>query len=191
MIAGKVLGIVAISLLQFATWVGFGIAAVLIGGNVLGLEWFQNPVLEWGTILKMFAIAVPSYITASALMFALGSTVAELQEGQSVGALFFMLHMLPLYAIVHLIETPNSLVATLMSVAPFTSLMAIGLRSLFTVVPLWQFLTSLLIQWTCALAALWFASKAFRLGMLLYGKRLRLSEILKRKTSPALKASAS
>ena len=191
MIAGKVIGIVAIGIIQFFTWVLFGVLAVFIGGNVLGLQWFQNPTMEWGTLLMMSAIAVPSYITASALMFTLGSTVAEAQEGQSVGGIFFLVHMLPLYALVSLIETPNGPLAIGMSLAPFTSLLTIGLRNLFMQVPLWQVLVSVLIQCLCAVGTLWLASKAFRLGMLRYGKRLRLNEILGKQPASVAKASTS
>jgi ABC-2 type transport system permease protein len=191
MVVGKVLGIVAISFAQLITWTLVGILAVTIGGNVLGLEWFQNPILEWGTIMRMIAIAIPSYVMASAVMFALGSTIAEAQEGQSVGALFFMLHILPIYMIVALVENPNGALAVTLSLLPFTSLITIGFRSIFSVIPAWQIAASVSIQTLCALGAIWVAVRAFRLGMLRYGKRLRLSEILGKSKAENMKVSPS
>ena len=41
-------------------------------------------------------------------------------------------------------------------------------------VPAWQILASVVIQLFCAVVAVWLAGKAFRLGMLRYGQRLRL-----------------
>jgi len=181
LIGGKVLGIVAIGLTQMAAWLLVGVLAVLIGGQVLGIEWFQNPGLDWGSILTVVAIAIPSYVLASALMTAIGSTVAQAQEGQQIGALFFMLFMIPLYAIMLIGETPNAAPSVVLTLLPFTSLMTVGFRSLFSVVPLWQVAASVAIQMACAVGALWLAGRAFRLGMLRYGQRLSLREILGRK----------
>ena len=180
LIGGKVLGIVAIGLTQLTAWLLVGVLAVLIGGQVLGIEWFQNPSLDWASILMVVAIAIPSYVLASGLMTAIGSTVAQAQEGQQVGALFFMLFMIPLYAIMLIGETPNAAPSVVLTLLPFTSLMTVGFRSLFSVVPLWQVAASVAIQTACAVGALWLAGRAFRLGMLRYGQRLSLREILGR-----------
>jgi ABC-2 type transport system permease protein len=180
LIGGKVLGIVGIGLTQMAAWLVVGILAVLIGGQLLGIAWFQKPGLEWASILVVVAIAIPSYVLASALMTTIGATVAQAQEGQQIGALFFMLFMIPLYAIMIIGETPDGAPSVVLTLLPFTSLMTVGFRSLFSVVPLWQVAASVAIQTVCALGALWLAGRAFRLGMLRYGQRLSLREILGR-----------
>ena len=180
LIGGKVVGIVAIGLTQFVAWILVGILAILIGGRVLGIEWLQNPSLEWGPILAVVAVAIPSYVLACALMFTVGSTVAQAQEGQQIGMLFFMLFMIPIYALAIIGETPDATPSVVLSLLPFTSLMTVGLRSLFSVVPWWQVATSVAIQTTCAAGALWLAGRAFHLGMLRYGQRLRIGEIFGR-----------
>lgn len=184
-IVGKVLGIVAISLTQLATWVLVGVLAVVVGGDVLALEFFQTADIEWGTILRIIAIAIPAYVLASALLFALGATVAEAQEGQSLGGIFFMLHMIPLYLLGILIENPNGILSVVLSFLPFTSLLTVGFRSMFAVLPSWQIAISVAIQTFCAFGAMWLAAFLFRLGMLRYGQRLRFSEIFgnKRRTA--------
>lgn len=180
LISGKVLGIVAIGLTQLVAWILVGILAVFIGGEVFDIQWFQDPGLDWGPILTVVAIAIPSYVLACALMVAVGSTVGQAQEGQQIGALFFMLFMIPLYAIMLIGETPNATPSVVLTLLPFTSLMTVGFRSLFSVVPLWQVAASVAIQTTCAAGALWLAGRAFRLGMLRYGQRLRFREIFAR-----------
>jgi ABC-2 type transport system permease protein len=174
MITGKVVGIVTISFIQLMVWVAFGVLAVVIGGQVLDIAWFQDPQIDWGAILRIVVIAVPSYIMASAIMFTIGATITEIQEGQSIGALFFMLFMLPLYMIVALVEVPNSALATTMSLAPFTALLAMAMRGIFFSVPVWQVVLSAAIQTLTAVLAIWLAGRAFRLGMLRYGQRLSL-----------------
>jgi ABC-2 type transport system permease protein len=178
LMGGKVLGIVTVGLSQLAAWVLVAILAVFVGGKYLGVEWLENPSLEWGPIFSVVAIAVPSYVLASALMVTVGSTVAQSQEGQQIGMLFFMLFIIPLYAIMLIGESPNATPSVVLSILPFTSLLTVGFRSLFSVAPAWQVAASAFTQTICALGAVWLAGRAARLGMLRYGQRLRLGEIL-------------
>jgi ABC-2 type transport system permease protein len=191
LIGGKVLGIAAIGLTQLVAWILVGIVAVFVGGNMLNIEWFRNANLDWGPILAVVAIAVPSYVLACAIMFTVGSTIAQDQEGQQIGVLVFMLYMIPLYALVIIGETPDAVPSVLLTLLPFTSMLTTGLRSLFSVVPLWQIAASFAIQAVCAAGALWLASRAFRLGMLRYGQRLRIGEILGRTGISAARGSGS
>jgi ABC-2 type transport system permease protein len=66
---------------------------------------------------------------------------------------------------------------------PVTSLLSIGFRSAFITIPLWQIGASFSIQILAALGALWLAARSYRLGMLRYGKRLRLNELLPKKVA--------
>jgi ABC-2 type transport system permease protein len=184
MIGGKILSIVAMGLLQLIVWIGFLAIAVQVAAEGLQIEWFQNVELNWGPILYMTAVALPSYVTASALMFMLGATVAQIQEGQSVGGIFFIVYFLPFYMMVMIVESPINVPAVIMTLMPFMSLMTIALRSLFFDIPLWQILASIVIQSGVAVLAIWLAAKAYRLGMLRYGKRLSLKELLRRDRTP-------
>ena len=178
LIGGKVLGIVAIGLTQLVTWIAVCVLGIIVAGQ-LGIAWFQDPSLDWGIILATVAVAVPAYVLASALMTAIGATVTSTQEGQSVAALFFILHMVPCYVAGPMITTPSAPLPVGLSLLPFTALLTISLRNLFTAVPLWQVAVSAAIQTLCAVGALWLAGRAFRLGMLRYGQRLRWRELLK------------
>jgi ABC-2 type transport system permease protein len=183
LIIGKVLGIVFISLLQLITWVLFGILAVYFAAHVLNIAWFQNPDLNWSSILVLTTMGALTYIITTALMLALGSTVVQAQEGQGVGGIFYMLMFAPLIAIAVIGENPNGPVAIAMSLLPFTSLLTISIRNMFITIPTWQVVVSILVQITIAAGMLWLAIRTFRLGMLRYGKRLRLREIIGRKSA--------
>ena len=183
MIGGKIVAIVAMGLLQLVVWFGFLALAVWIGAEGMEVEFFQNVELNWGTVIQIVAVALPSYVAASALMFLLGTTLAQVQEGQSLGAFFFIIFFLPFYMVILIVESPSSAPALIMTLLPFTSLMTIALRSLFFSVPLWQILVSVVIQTGFAVSMIWLAGRAYRLGMLRYGKRLSLKEILPRRRS--------
>jgi ABC-2 type transport system permease protein len=140
--------------------------------------WFQDLELDWGIILASAVIAVPAFVLAAALLAALGAMVTTVQEGQSLSVILVILHMAPLYIIWGFLTHPNSPLAVGMSLLPFTSLMTVAMRNLFSAVPAWQVAASVCIQIPFALGAIWLAGRAFRLGMLRYGQRLSWRSLL-------------
>lgn len=180
MITGKLFGIITVSLVQLAFWILVGVAVIWLAGSVFGVEWFQDPVVDWSGLISVLAVAIPSFVLTSAVMFALGATVVDAQEGQALGPLLFMVFMIPVYSLLAIANEPHGGVAVTLSLLPLTSILAIGIRGMLTVIPAWQIIASMLIQIVCAVVAIWLAGKAFRLGMLRYGQRLRFGELLGR-----------
>jgi ABC-2 type transport system permease protein len=89
--------------------------------------------------------------------------------------------MLPFFFILAIAKEPNGFVAVLLSMLPFTALMTVAMRSVLMIVPLWQVAVSLTIQSLHSAVSVWIAVRAFKAGMLRYGQRLRLKDILPRK----------
>jgi ABC-2 type transport system permease protein len=179
LLGGKVVGIALISLTQALIWIVAAVGGIVVA-RAAGVAWFQDLSLDWTTVAAAIAIAIPTYFVAAALMMAAGATVTSAQEGQSMGAFFFMLHFLPPWLASFLVITsPQSLLAIVLSVLPFTALLTVSLRNVFTVVPFWQIAICVAVQSACAVAAIWFAGKALRIGLLRYGQRLSFREIWK------------
>ena len=177
-IGGKVLGVVAIGLTQLATWTLTSILAI-VAAHRLGIAWFQDLSLDWGTVLATAGLAMPTFVTACALMTAAGAMVTSAQESQAAGTPFAALHLAPLYFAWAIVLVPNAVVPTILSFLPFTALLTVTLRNIFTAVPAWQVAAGIAVQTVCAVGAIWLAGRAFRLGMLRYGQRLRLRELLR------------
>jgi ABC-2 type transport system permease protein len=177
LMGGKVLGILGISFTQLLAWILFGILVILIVGQGFGVEWFQDTKIDWISIVLIVSLAIPAFITASALMVAIGSTVTETQEAQWVVSIFMMLFWIPLWLIGIIGDIPNAPLPLILSFLPFTSLMTIAIRNMFVFVPYWQIGISVVAQVLFALAAIWLAGRAFRLGMLRYGHKMSLKEV--------------
>jgi len=118
-------------------------------------------------------------------MIAIGSNVADAQESQQIGGLFSLFFTMPFYAIMALVEHPNSALAIGLSLFPLTALTSFCMLTAFSTVPLWQVATSVVILSLSALGAVWVAGQAFRLGMLRYGKRVAWKELLPRRNRPS------
>jgi len=76
-----------------------------------------------------------------------------------------------------LMSSPNSSLSLVLSLIPLTAPVAMLVRDGLTILPVWQIALSAVIQIVCAVAAIWLAGRAFRLGMLRYGKRLSWREL--------------
>jgi ABC-2 type transport system permease protein len=173
LIGGKILGIVAISLTLLFTWTVMVILGIFISRQV-GVGWFSDLSMDWRSVFAVISIAIPAYVLATALMTVIGAIVPTTQESQSVSGIFFALHLAPLYVSMLFLNDPHNPLAVLLSILPFTSLITVGVRNLFTIIPVWQVVVSVAIQGVCAFCVIWIASRAFWIGILGYSKRLHV-----------------
>jgi ABC-2 type transport system permease protein len=180
LIAGKVLGVSAMGLTELVAWLLVSVAVVLVGGKWLGLGWLGEIRMHPRILLTIASVAIPSYILFSALMVAIGSSVADTQESQQIGGLFSLFFTLPFYGLIALVEHPSSALAIGLSLFPLTALTSFCILAAFNTVPLWQVAASVLITSLCAIGAVVLAGRAFRLGMLRYGQRLNWRELVRK-----------
>lgn len=177
MMVGKIIGALGIGAMQLVVWLVFLIGAAWLGGSVLGINWLQNISPNWRDVLMIVIVALPSYLCIAALMTAVGSTLVEVQEAQQVGPLFFMVLLLPLYLILPITHNLNGPLSLGLSFFPLTSVVTIGMRSIFMEIPVWQIAVSATIALASGAVMVWLAGKAFRMSMLRYGQRLRWREL--------------
>jgi ABC-2 type transport system permease protein len=79
-----------------------------------------------------------------------------------------------------IIGSPNAPIVVAFSLFPLTAPLTLLIRQGMTNVPAWQLALSSAILILSAAGSVWLAGRAFRLGMLRYGKRLRWKEIFAR-----------
>ena len=113
-------------------------------------------------------------------MAATGAMVTETRESQQMVTMFTLPLFVPMWLIYPIMINPNSPLAVGLSLFPLTSPMTLPLRAAFTTIPAWQIAAGLVIIYACAASALLLAGRAFRMGMLRYGKRLTWREVFQR-----------
>jgi len=177
MMAGKVLGIFAMSVLLFLFWSAIFLTAIWISANVLDIAWFQSIEVQWRDIGLLILVMIPSFITFAAFMTLLGSTLVDSQEAQQIGPMMFMVLFFPLYLFFFIAQNPNGVLAMAFSMFPLTSVPTIAVRSGFMQIPIGQYLASAVVATISAVILIWLAGKAFRMSMLRYGQRLRWGEL--------------
>lgn len=176
-VGSKLMMVIAIGLTMLASWIIVGVMAFLVGTNLLNLAWMSDITLYWRDILAVVAVAIPSYAFSAAMMLAIGLIIGDNQEAESIGPIFFVITFVPLWFAVPIARDINGALATILSFLPLTSLLTVGFRSIFIQVPLWQILTSIVIQLMFVAGALWLAVRSFRIGILRIGKRISWDEL--------------
>lgn len=176
MMAGKIIGIIAVGMTQIVTWLGVAFLGVLLGRNFF--EWLQALRISADFVGLTVMVMLPSFVLIAALMAAVGATVTESREGQQVTGLFTLPVMIPYWFTYQIMSNPNGTLAVAMSYFPLTAPVALTMRAGFTSLSIGEILFSVGLLSLSALGALWLAGRAFRLGMLRYGQRLNLCELL-------------
>ena len=136
-------------------------------------------------MLLGLVILLPTFVMVSAFMALIGATVSEAREGQQMIGLISLPIWIPYMLIGLIMENPNSPLTVGLSLFPLTSALTMLIRQGVTIIPGWQIAVSAIILVLSAAGAIWLAGRAFRLGMLRYGKRLAWREIFTRRGASA------
>ncbi|HEU5340849.1 ABC transporter permease [Edaphobacter sp.] len=177
--AGKMLGVGAVGLTQVFIWLGTallltGVAAVqAMAGGQLHLS------LNASEIIFFFVFFILGFLLYASIAAALGAMTNSEQELQQLN----MVLVLPLaacfFAMGVVVSNPNSAVSVILSLIPFMTPLIMYLRISIVAVPVWQIGLSIALMLASIYAVLWVASRIYRVGILMYGKKPNLPEILR------------
>ena len=176
LMAGKVLGNLSVGLTQMSVWVITLILGYLIGKSQF--NWLQNLHISPGEILTLAAIMLPGFILVAALMAMLGTTVTEAREAQQMSGLITLPIVAPYWISTPIIMNSNGGLAVALSFFPLTAPVTMSIRTAMSVVPIWQVTLSSAILFLTAAGAIWLSARAYRLGMVRYGKKVSLRELI-------------
>ena len=178
LMTGKIIGNIGVGLTQLIVWFIFGWIGLKVAGQFVPvLQNFSLPLNYIGTVLL---VTLPAFVMVAALMAAIGATMTEMREAQQIQSMFSLSITVPFYLSNSLIFHPNSTLAYVMSYFPLTSPLTVLIRQSVTVIPAWQMALHVALLVVFAVFAIWFSGKAFRLGMLQYGRKITLKEIFRK-----------
>ncbi|PKO04856.1 MAG: hypothetical protein CVU41_14740 [Chloroflexi bacterium HGW-Chloroflexi-3] len=175
LMTAKVIGNLSVGLTQLVVWIIFGIIGIF---SIFRLfPDLQSTKIDLSFLLLTIMVFIPAFVMIAAMMAALGATTTETREAQQIAGIFTIPMVLPYWFMQVLMEKPNSPLSIFFSLFPFTAPVSLPMRAAFSTIPAWQVVITVSLLISFAIAALWFAGKAFRLGMLRYGKKLTIKEI--------------
>ena len=163
LMAGKLLGGVAISLLMIGLYLGLGLAA-LSSFSMFGL-------LDPWLILYLLIFFLIGFFVIGSLMLAVGAAVNDMTEAQSLQMPLMLVVMLPWFIWPAVSRNPNSVLAVTVSHLPPVNSFGMILRMASSQPPpWWEVWLSIGTGLASVVAAVWVAAKVFRIGLLMYGK---------------------
>lgn len=191
---GKIVGIGLVALTQFLIW----IACIFIIYNVskTGGSSGGNASELVGMIQGVFtSVDIPlvvgcfifyllgGFFFYSSMYAAIGSAINEdMREAQSLSFPITMLVIFSIALMAPAISNPGSSVAVWASIIPFSSPIIMMVRIPFGVpntVPYWQLALSMALLIAGFIFTTWFASRIYRTGILMYGKKPSWKEMMK------------
>lgn len=180
MMAGKVIGVGSVGLTQVGIWM---LAAVLlthtaiiahyVGGGSSGISFSAPQVIFFIVYFLM------GYLLYSAMAAALGAMTNSEQELQQLN----MFLVLPLagcmVALPLILNSPAALASRILSLIPFCTPLLMYMRISISPVPWYEIAASIAIMAVTIYAILWVTSRIYRVGILMYGKKPNLPEIIR------------
>lgn len=177
LMAGKLLGVGAVGLTQMGTW---AVAGILLGSyGIAGAGVDVKGILSAKLMLFFGLFFLLGFTLYSALCAALGAMVNSEQEAQQLQLTVMLPLVLSALMMQSILQSPNSATAVWASLFPLTAPLDMFLRIAIQSPPLWQVLLSIGLMVATAGALLFLCARIYRVGILMYGKRPTLPEIVK------------
>jgi ABC-2 type transport system permease protein len=204
---GKIIGIALVGFVQIAIWgvmltliltaVSFFIGtpevatpSTMMGGDaamqtVMAEVQAGNPVTEILSalpiveLLIMFVLYfIGGYLLYASFFAAIGASINAQEDSSQFMMPVVLIMLFGLYAAMYGAENPDGPLAFYASLFPLTSPIVMMVRIPFGV-PLWQELLSLALLFTTAIFIVWMSGRIYRVGILMYGKKPTVKEIIK------------
>jgi ABC-2 type transport system permease protein len=200
---GKILGVGAVGLTQVAVWailipsltflaqLFFNIdtsqfAAAEAAAEIdpddmesmmaLGLHEIWN--IRWWVILPLFVLYfLGGYFLYASMFAAVGASMGDdMGEGQSLTLPIAIPVVLAFYIMIVTVQAPNSSLAVWSSIFPLFSPIVMPARLAFNP-PFWEVFLSVTVLMGTSLLFVWLSGRVYRVGILMYGKKVTLKEL--------------
>jgi ABC-2 type transport system permease protein len=178
MLAGKILGVGSVGITQVAVWM---LAAAAIGATPFAVNLIGGGHAPISATQIFFFVVyfIFGFLVYSSIAAALGAITNSEQELQQLN-MFLVLPLAFCFLMIFVItQAPNSTLAQIVSLIPFCSPLLMNFRISLTTVPPWQIGLSFVLMSITILCILWIAGRIYRVGILMYGKKPTLPELIR------------
>lgn len=134
------------------------------------------PILEMIILFVLYFVG--GYLLYASFFAAVGASVNEAEDSSQFMLPVVIIMLFGLYAAMFSVENTNGPLAFWASLFPLTSPIVMMVRIPFSV-PLWQEILSLVLLYATALLFVWISARIYRVGILMYGKKPTLKEMMR------------
>jgi ABC-2 type transport system permease protein len=178
---GKLIGVSLVALTQFTIW-GVALAVfALYGVGVLMSQGIDTPVPHMNPVWLVWFLLffLHGYFLYATIYALVGSMVTTVQEGGQMSLPIVFTLVIGFYLAFPVIRSPDSPFAFWISMVPLFSPITMVVRIVTQTPPVWQILLSLFVGFATTGLMIWLAARIYRVGMLMYGKKATIPEVLR------------
>ena len=170
LMAGKILGLSGLGIVQMLIWGMIGFAVTLKTGT---------NIFTAGNLMLSLVYFVLGYIFYSAIFVAAGSPVTTEQEAQQITSYVSVLLVFPIIIAMPIMQNANSVWIKVLSFIPLLTPTLMVLRISVQMPAAWEILSTIALLIISSIVMMWAAGKIFRVAVLSYGKRPTLPELFR------------
>lgn len=206
---GKIIGVALVGFVQLAIWGVMLSIILVVCGSVFGLSAAPAVPAVAGADAQMAAVAqqagggeaaeimsalmglpyaelgimfvlyfVGGYLLYASFFAAVGASINAQEDSSQFIMPVVLIMVFGLYAAMYSVENTNGPLAFWASIFPLTSPIVMMVRIPFGV-PWWEEVLSLGLLFATSMAFVWISARIYRVGILMYGKKPSLREMLK------------
>lgn len=169
LLAGKILGLSSLGLTQIFIWIIIGMG--LIGSAIVPPAAFDN-------ILPVLIYFLLGFLFYTTLFVGIGSIVNTEQEAQQITTYLSLILMLPVVVAMPAIQNPDFIILKIFSYIPLTIPTVMLLRLNIAPVTTFEIIFTTLLMLLSIIIMIKVSAKIFRIGILAYGTKPNLKEII-------------
>ena len=183
LLAGKLLGVAAVGFTQYVIWtVSGGLLATYGAGVVAAFSPQGSPEkihIPISLLVSSVIYYVAGYFLFASLYAAAGAMVSSDEEAQQVQMPMTLVVVLSFLFFPFIMRNPNSTTSVVLSLVPFFSPILMTMRIALQMPPFWQIALSLALMLVTTIGIVYLSAKIYRVGILMYGKRPSVVELLR------------
>ena len=174
-LAGKLFGLGAAGLVQFAVWSSMVVFVALTASAALAAV----VSIPWQALAVAPLFFILGYLFLGSLMLATAALGANAAESQKLTMGWAMLAILPLMVLVILLDEPNGILGQVMTWIPFTSPLTVIIRLAVdsSGIAWWEVIGAMVVLVVSTWASIRVGARLFRVGFLLTGSMPSLAEL--------------
>jgi len=178
MLAGKIIGVGAVGLTQVSVWMAAALSVgIYFAGSTHGMG--GHSVVSPSQVFFFVAYFLFGFLLYSSLAAGLGAMTNSEQELQQLNLFLAVPLVCCLFMLTTIIKSPDSTLSRVVSLIPFCSPLLMDFRISIRPPQPWEIWLSFALMSLSIFAILWVSSRIYRVGILMYGKKPNLPEILR------------
>lgn len=175
---GKIIGIGSLGLTQIAIW-GVIVFAVGFSSSFVFAEISRYVSVSFIDFVFFVLFFILGFLLYSSLFTIIGAVCSTEQDAQQLQSVVVFPMVIPIMLTFFVVQNPNSTLAAVLSLIPLFTPMLMLARVIISEPSAWQVVLGIALLVASIYGVILFSARVFRVGVLMYGKRPSLREIIR------------